>query len=105
MQRMQRKQEGDHCAGPSGRGGAIEKCEKEQGRDGVQQHVDEVMPSGVEAEELHVQHVRKTGQRKPVRGFGGRECPSDAVWSYALTDMSVVGDVIRIVKIDEVEGS
>ena len=71
----------------------------------VQQHVDQVMPAGVEAEQLDVQHVRKPGQRKPVRRLGGRERPLHAGRRHALAHVRIGGNVIGIVKIDEIEAS
>ena len=75
-----------------------------QRRQRVNQHVRHVMISGIQTEQLNVQNVRETGQREPVRGFGGGERPTKRLAGEALADMRIRSHVIGIVKINEVEG-
>jgi len=80
----------------------MEECEQQKRRDGVEQHIDKVMPSGVKAEKLDVEHVGEASDGKPVRRFGRREGPRDAAGRDALKDVGVAGNVIGIVEIDEI---
>jgi hypothetical protein len=59
-----------------GRFGHPVKNEKEQQRIGnVKQEIGQMMPSGFQPKELNVEHVGHPGQRMPVCGITGRECP------------------------------
>ena len=60
------------------------------------------MPSRVEPEDLDIEHVREARHRKPVRRLRRREGPPDASGRYAPAHVSVGGNVIGIVKIDEI---
>ena len=53
--------------------------------------------AGVEAEELHVQHVREPGQGMPVGGVGGGEGPRDGLPAQPLLDVRVFGDIDLVV--------
>jgi hypothetical protein len=63
---MESKQGGDACAFPDRAGGTLQQDEQQQGVAYVQQHACQVVPHGIESEQLDVQHVRKPGQGMPV---------------------------------------
>ena len=63
-----------------------------------------MMPPGVETEKFDVEHMRKTSNWKPVRGFSGRERPGDSAGRNSLPNVEITGDIIGIVKIDEIVG-
>ena len=99
---VQGEESGDKGALPEGFRHAV-KDEKEQERAGeVEQKIGEMMPSGLQPEELHVYHVGDPGQGVPVRGLAGRECPGDPLHGEAALHVPVVGDVLRIIEIDEI---
>jgi hypothetical protein len=65
--------------------------------------VRQVMKTRVQAEKLGVGHVAQPGQRVPVAVYLGLHCPEHAVTGPACLDMAVLGDIIPIIVIDEVE--
>src|SRR5579871_6481816 len=98
MYRENHRHEG---AGPSRAGGSAEEREKEHRGQRVEGGTGEMMPARPETENLHIEHVRKARHGKPVRGLGAGKRPDDAVHSTAAADVRVVGNVIRIVEVDE----
>jgi hypothetical protein len=87
---------------PARRGHALQKREEEQSADRVQNHVRPVMHSGVESEDLAIEHVRKAGERKPIVVVEGSEGPPDAIPAESIADVRIIGDVNGIVIIDEI---
>jgi hypothetical protein len=78
------------------------KDEEEQERIGeMEQEVNEMMPSRLRPEELYVCHVGDPGQGMPVCGMAGGECPYDALHGKAVLYVPVLGDVERIIEINE----
>lgn len=63
--------------------------------------VGEVMPTAVETEKLVIQHVRKPGQRKPVRIAKSSEGPGQTIPRQTGTNLRVFGDIDAIVETDE----
>src|SRR5215469_15528468 len=63
--------------------------------------VREVMPTAVETEKLVIQHVRKPGQRKPVRIAKSSEGPGQTIPRQTGTNLRVFGDINGIVETDE----
>ena len=57
------------------------------------------------APQLGIQLERKPGQGVPVVGVAGREGPPDALGAQPLTDVGVVGDILVIVDIEELEAA
>jgi len=62
-----------------------------------------MVPAGVHAEKLHVQHMREARDRKPIGSFGGGESPESAIRGNALPHVRIRGHVIRVVVVDERE--
>lgn len=69
---------------------------------GVEQHIDEVMGAGVEAEALAVGHVGKPGERMPVGRVEGGERPFDARQRQSRLHHRVVGDIVIVVEIQKI---
>ena len=67
----------------------------------MQQHVDEMVLSGAEPEELAVEHVRHARQRMPVPHVAVGEHPNDAVDGKTVRDMRILKHVLVVIKIDE----
>ena len=103
MQRVQGEEQRHPRAGPAAPGGAIQKREEQQHGQRMQQHVGEMVPSAAQAEHLAIEHVRKARERKPVGSLAGSECPSDVRRSDTGAHVLVGGDVLGVVKIDEVK--
>ena len=61
----------------------------------------EVMPPGGTSEELCIQHVRKPRKRMPVGGVSRRESPTYAFDGEATKHERVLGDVERVVVLNE----
>ncbi len=101
MEGVQREDEGYERARASSAGGAGQEQEQQHRRGGVYEYADEMVPTGVHAEELHVQHMREARQGKPIGGFGGSESPEGAIRSDALPHVRIIGYVIRVVVIQE----
>ena len=71
------------------------------GRGGVKQDVGEMMSARVQTVKLTVQHMGKPGQGMPVVGMGLGECPDDSFERQASGDLSVLEDILAVIKIDE----
>ena len=67
----------------------------------MQQNVGRVMPTGVEAVDLAVEHVRQPGQRMPVGDVDVREDPRGAADRQAGGDVRILVDVLIVVEIHE----
>ena len=63
--------------------------------------VREVMPTAVETKKFTIQHVRKPGQRKPVRIAKSSEGPGQTIPRQTGTHLRVFGDIDGIVETDE----
>ena len=63
--------------------------------------VREVVPTAVETKQLTIQHVRKQGQRKPVRIAKSSEGPGQTIPRQTGTHLGVFGDIDGIVETDE----
>src|SRR5215472_10778633 len=102
MQWMHSKKKRDHEARPRLAGHAAQGKEQNDGGESVQQDVCEMVPAGIDTEELHVEHVREPGEGKPIGVAERGECPHDAVGSEAGPYLRVFGDVDWIVERNEV---
>lgn len=69
----------------------------------MEQHVSQMMPAGIEPEQLAVQHVGKGGERVPMPDLGMGERPDAPIEGQALRDLGIQIDGFRIVVIDELE--
>ena len=66
----------------------------------MKEHIHQVMPSGLHAEELDIEQVRQRRQGMPIAGMDRRERPSDAIRGPSRLDVGVAGDVRRVI-VDE----
>jgi hypothetical protein len=105
---MERKQGGDEKVAPEGgvrfRAKAHQGLQEEEQEDGVgavEGDVDHMRATGVQAEDLAVQHMGKPGERMPIIGLAVNEGPFHAGPSQALEDGGVVVDVVVVVIGDE----
>src|ERR1039458_5536762 len=67
----------------------------------MQEQIYVVVPSGVQLKKLVIQGVRQPSQRMPVGLIVGRERPLDRVPVQTSLHVRVVGDVNRVVVVDE----
>jgi hypothetical protein len=68
----------------------------------VEQEIGEMMPSRLQSEELHIDHMGDPGQGMPVAGMARGERPQDPLHGKAVLNVPVFGDVIRIIEINEI---
>ena len=101
VERVPGKKGGDEGAAPAGAGHAAQDGEKQQRVGEVQSQAGRMMAAGIECEQLAIEHVREPGQRMPISGMRGRECPAEARQGQALAHHQVIGDVFGVVIIDE----
>jgi len=73
MQGMQREQPRHRRAAPDRASRALEQQVEQQRVDGVDQQAREVMPAGLQPEELRVEQVRQPSDRLPVATQDGAE--------------------------------
>ena len=69
----------------------------------MEQHVRCVMPAGVHAVDLRVEHVRNPGQRMPVAGVESRERPGDILPAQPGLNVRVLPDIIRVIEMNELK--
>ena len=67
----------------------------------MKNNIDEVVKSGIQTKQLTIRHVRKPGQRMPVRLVKGGKSPSYVVETQTCADVDVLGDVRAVVVIKE----
>src|SRR3954447_8204789 len=103
MQRVQSEQEGYQRAPPARTGEAFQQCEPEQGAEGVNPRVGEVMPAAVQPKEADIQHMGEPGQREPVARERGTEGPRNPGPGQPRLHLWIRRDIIRVVVSHEVE--
>ena len=64
-----------------------------------------VVPTRVQREELHVEHVGEPAERVPVRDVRAVEGPGDALQREALAHHLIAEDVGVVVAVDELEAA
>ena len=64
-------------------------------------NVDQMMRTGIDPEELTIEHVRNRRERMPVLRMNVGKCPSDSVPAQSGANMRVVVNIKRIVVVDE----
>src|SRR5450432_3353484 len=62
-----------------------------------------MMAGGVQMENLAIESVGNPGQRVPVHRIRTAECPGDRVPTQSRLNVKIVGDVLIIVKIEELK--
>ena len=67
----------------------------------MQHEVRNVVPPGVEAKPLAVEHVGDPASRMPIRKSDPHEGPQHAAEAQAATDKGILVDVVGIVELDE----
>ncbi len=103
VQRMQGKQPGHDGARACRTGEAPPHREYEPHIKEMDDETHQMMRAGVDAEQLHVEHVRDPGERVPVRGLVRRERPSESGGRDASQDVRVVRHVGWVVPGQESE--
>src|ERR1039458_3831842 len=101
VQRMQGKQCRHQGTSPQRAGHAPQQQEEHKGISDVKAHTHQVGSSGLEAEELTVQHMGKPGQRMPVAGVAGLKGPNNILPLQPALNMRILRDIIRVVIIDK----
>ena|GEM_PF-5050872 len=102
MCRMPRKQRRHQTASPD-RASHSSQQQKKQHRVGrMQEHAAQMMPPGVHAGQLHIQHVRNPSHRQPVARGAALESPRHTVEIQAGPDIRIFGDISLIVKIQKI---
>lgn len=91
---------GGECSDPERAGEAAEDQEDEDGVECVPDGVGQMVAETDLVVELPIEHVGEPGERMPVVGVAG-EGPDDARPSEAGADVGVVGDVARVVVVEE----
>ena len=75
--------------------------EKQEAVGGVQEEAGQMMPAGVEAEELAIEHVAEDGEGMPVAGDLGVQGVAKAGRGHAGLHDGIGGDEVGVVVIDE----
>ena len=99
---MHRKQGGHGGGTPHGAGHFRQDRKQQQGVRHVQQEVHEVVHGRVQAEALHVGHVRQPGERMPIALVKGGQRPAHVFPGQPAEDMAVLRDVRGIVEKDKI---
>ena len=89
-------------AGPERSRHPPQRQEQDDRGGGVQEHVGQVVATGLQSVEIAVQHVREPGQRVPVERLVRGDCPGDCLTGQAVLDVCVVEDVVIVVEVDDV---
>src|SRR5712672_293818 len=63
----------------------------------MEQNIGKMMAGRFQAKDLDIHHVREPGQWMPIAGGGGLKRPFNACPGQALLDVSVGGDVVRVI--------
>jgi hypothetical protein len=95
----------NECAPPDRARQSVKQDKKQSTIDAMKQDVDEVMCSGIQAEELAIEHVGQPGDRVPIKRMSIDERPNDSPPGQTGADSWIVEDVIVIVVLNEVEVS
>ena len=89
MQRVQREQGRHHRAAPGRTRHALQEQEQHNRVGQVEEQADEVMPAGIQPEELDIQHVGNPRQRMPVARKAGLEGPGNVLPVEPVPDVKV----------------
>ena len=98
---MQREQPCHHKAAACGTCRLQQYPEQQQHIQGMQQHVDVVVPRWIQLKELVIQGVRQPRHRMPIAPFEGGECPLDGAPIQRGLDMQIFRDIRRVIVIDK----
>lgn len=102
---MQGEERGYKPALPDLAGQPEEKNKEEDGGEGMNPDVREVMALGIKAIQLHVRHVGEPGDRVPVGGMHRGEGPANVRRCQTGCNMGVFRNVTAVVIIYKVMGS
>jgi len=67
----------------------------------MEQHVDAVMCTGVQSEQLNVRHMRQPGERVPVTGVTRGEGPSYVIERQTSANVDILDDVVHVVVVEK----
>jgi len=98
---MKRKQRRDHQTAPAESGRALKQEKQKHGVGRVQQDVHDVRSDGAQAEKIAVELMGHPGQWVPVGLIARAESPFHVCPRQALGYVSVIGDVVNVVIIEE----
>src|SRR5437762_11625435 len=98
---MQGKKRSHREASPGKTGSPLQNQEKQHRVNRVEQEIDVMMPGRAEPEQSTIQSVREPGERMPVGLLETRECPANRAPSQSGTDVSVLGNVMIVIEVDE----
>src|SRR5208283_819196 len=101
VERMYCEEEGCQDAAAEIVGGGIEKQKKENHVAGVKKDAREMMTGSVAAEHRDIRHMREPSEGMPVCFGSGCERPAHVGKGQASQDVGILGDVGRVVVIDE----
>lgn len=68
----------------------------------MKEHIRKVMPTGVEPEQLAIEHMRNTRQRMPVSRMKMGKCSNHAIEREALDDARIFININVVIEIDEI---
>jgi hypothetical protein len=68
----------------------------------MEEHIREVMSTGIEPEQLAIEHVRNTRQGMPVSGMKMGKYSNHAIECDALDDARILVNVNVVIEIDEI---
>ncbi len=97
MERVKREQGRDKRAGPQAACHPLQRQEEKERARRVDPDAREMMPAGIHPVELDVEHVGDPRQRMPVRRISACQRPEEGVGSDPVTDMGIVGHIVRVV--------
>src|ERR1044072_5561171 len=99
---MHSEDRSDKRALPQSGGHALQRHKKKQNGERVQEDIGKVVPTGMQAVQLAIQHMCDRSKRVPILGMDMGKCPRDIGEVDAAADSGVLIDVARIVVIDEI---
>ena len=67
----------------------------------MEEHVYRVMRPGIQAEHLHIHHMRHPGEWMPIALETRGERPSHVIEGQTATNVRVFDDVLEVVVVDE----
>ncbi len=101
MQGMEGKESSDKGTFPESACHAVKEPEEEQCAEDMQDKVGQMIPAGIQAVKLIVEHQGQPGQRMPELCIGCAERPANSIQCNSGLDVTVLGDIYKVINIDE----
>ena len=101
MHRVQGEKSGNEDTAPLSCGNPIQEQEEQERVGNVKEEIGKVMTSRVQAIEVIIYHVGNPGKGMPTTKVTRSESPTDTVPGHPDLNMKVLGDVIVVIKVDE----